>query len=131
MTVAEFREAFPQFTKELFPDVRVDFYIKLASRRLNPERWGDLLEEGLSLLVAHNLTLEAAATKVSDGTGGMEAAAGAVISETKTVGSISKSIGRQGSNATGNILAGEYNETVYGKQYYRLVRIVGMGGTVV
>jgi hypothetical protein len=131
MTVAEFRAAFPQFTEELFPDARVSFYLTLAGKRLSPERWDDLLGEGTGLFAAHYLTLERAASASAGGTGGMDAAAGPAISVTKTVGSVSKSETRAGAAATGYINAGQWNDTVYGKQCYELALLVGAGGTVV
>jgi hypothetical protein len=131
MTVAEFRAAFPQFTEELFPDARVSFYLILARKRLSPERWDDLLEEGTGLFTAHYLTLERAASAGADGTGGIDAAAGPVISITKTVGGVSKSETRAGAAATGYISAGQWNDTIYGKQFYELALLVGAGGTVV
>jgi hypothetical protein len=53
MTSVDFRAAFPQFTAELFPDARVEFYLALAGKRLSPERWDDLLDAGTGLFVAH------------------------------------------------------------------------------
>lgn len=131
LTVQEFREAFPQFTDELFPDGRVRFYLTLAGKSLSAERWDDLLPEGMGLFAAHYLTLEREAAKSKDGTGGIAAAAGAVISSSKTVGGVSKSEGRAGTVATANLNAGHWNDTIYGKQYWQMVQLVGAGGTVV
>ncbi len=131
ITVQEFRESFPQFTEELFSDARVQFYLTLAGKSLSAERWEELLPEGTSLFVAHYLTLEKEATKAVDGTGGIAAAAGAVISSSKTVGGVSLSESRAGSAATGNLNAGHWNDTIYGKQYWQLVQLVGVGGLLV
>jgi hypothetical protein len=131
MTVAEFRAAFPQFGEDLFPDARVVFYLALAGKRLPAERWVDMLPEGTGLFVAHYLTLERAAAKAADGTGGIDVAAGPVIGSSKTVGGVSKAENRAGAAATGYMNAGQWNDTVYGKQFYELLLIVGAGGTVV
>ena len=98
ISVAGFRDSFPQFTEALFPDGRVAFYLSLAG-------------------------------KAADGTGGMDAAAGPVTSQTKTVGSVSKSESRGGAAASGsaNVNAGHWNDTVYGKQWWQLAMIVGAG----
>jgi hypothetical protein len=134
-TIQTFRGAFPQFSEELFPAGRVEFYLLLARKQLNPARWDDLLPEGLGLFIAHYLTLEAEARKTKDGTGGIAAAAGPIIadSETKTVGGVSKSrsISRAGPAAQAHPSAGQWNLTFYGRQYWDLVQIVGAGGTVV
>lgn len=80
ISVAGFRDSFPQFTEALFPDGRVAFYLSLAGKAMSEEKWEDLYEEGVCLYAAHHLTLEAAAMKAGDGTGGMDAAAGPVTS---------------------------------------------------
>ncbi len=129
--VQEFRESFPQFTEDLFPAARVEFYLRLAAKQLNPERWEDLLPEGTGLFVAHYLTLEREAQKDKTGTGGIGAAAGPVTAESKSVGGVSKSVTRAGPTATTNVAAGQWNLTIYGQQYWQLVQIVGAGGTVV
>lgn len=132
MDVAGFREAFPQFTEDAAPDARVRFFLALAERLLPPERWGDLLDDGISLYAAHNLTLEAEIKKDKTGAGAISAAAGPVTGESKTVGSMSKSVTRAGAAGQGTSLlnAGSYNSTVYGQQFWQLVQIVGAGGFV-
>lgn len=131
--VAAFREAFPQFSPDLVPDGRVAFHLRVAGKLLPAARWGDLLEEGQGLYTAHQITLELEADKDAAGTGGINAAAGPVTSETKTVGGLSHSTTRTGAAAQGNALAGagQYNLTTYGQQFWALVQIVGAGGMVV
>lgn len=130
MDATGFREAFPQFTAELFPDGRVQFWLTLAGKAMDRDRWDELYDEGVCLYTAHHLTLEAAAGRAKDGTGGMDAAAGPVTSQTKTVGSVSKSESRAGAAASGsaNLNAGHWNDTTYGKMWWQLAQIVGAGG---
>ena len=130
MDVASFREAFPNFAESA--DARVKFFIALAERLLPSARWGDLREDGIALYVAHNLTLEAEISKDKSGAGAINVAAGPVTGESKTVGSMSKSVTRAGASAQGTSLlnAGAYNSTVYGQQFWQLVLIVGAGGFV-
>lgn len=127
MDVAGFREAFPAFTAELHPDVRVAFHLRVAGMRLPPERWDDLLDDGTGLFVAHFLTLEAKANQSKDGTGGIDAAGGTVASESKTVGPVSKSKSYTNA-ATANPKVGPWNATIYGQQLFELMQLVGMGG---
>jgi hypothetical protein len=61
----------------------------------------------------------------------LDAAGGGIISESKTVGGVSKSTGRAGAAATGDVNAGQYNDTSYGKQFWSLAMSVGAGGMVV
>lgn len=133
MDVAAFREAFPQFSPELVPDGRIAFHLRVAGKLLPAARWEDLLDEGLGLYTAHQLTLELEAAKDKAGTGAINAAAGPVASETKTVGGLSHSTTRSGAASQGNALAnaGQYNLTSYGQQFWALVQIIGAGGMVV
>lgn len=127
MDVAGFREAFPAFTQELHPDARVAFHLRVAGLRLSPDRWDELLEDGIGLFVAHHLTLEAKTNQAKDGTGGMDAAAGTLASQTKTVGPVSRS--RSYTNAAiADPDAGHWNLTSYGLQFRDLAKLVGMGG---
>lgn len=132
MDVDGFRADFPQFTPELVPDARIRFHLAVAGKLLPAARWGDLLAEGMGMYVAHQLTLELEALKSADGTGGINAAAGPVTGETRTVGSVSHSVTRGGAAAQGTALAnaGQYNATVYGQQFWQLAQIVGAGGMV-
>ena len=132
MDIAQFREAFPQFTASLAPDTRVQFHLPGAGKLLPATRWDELLEQGLGLYVAHQLTLELEALKSQDGTGGIDAAAGPVTAETKTVGSMSHAVTRAGASGQGSALvnAGQYNNTIYGQQLWQLMQIVGAGGLV-
>lgn len=128
LTVQGFRDSFPQFSEELYPVARVDFYLRLAGKQLDKERWSDWWIDGCYLHAAHNLTLEREAGKSADGTGGINAAAGAVVSSSKTVGGVSKSESRAGAAATGNPAAGRWNLTIYGQQYWDMAQLVGAGG---
>jgi len=131
MTPEEFRMALPQFSAELYPDTRVQFWLALAAKALPAERWGDLLPEGTVLYAAHHLTLERAASLDAQGTGGMDVAAGPVTAVTKTVGSVSKSESRAGTAAAGIIGSGQWAQTIWGQQFYQLVLLVGAGGAQV
>jgi hypothetical protein len=129
---ADLRAAFPAFADEaIFPDTMVEFWLTFAGQQCPAARWKELRTHGVMLLASHHLTLAAAAGKATDGTGGMDAAAGAVVSESKAVGSMSKSISRAGPGATADARAGHYNDTIYGKQYWSLVQTIGAGGFVV
>lgn len=128
LTVQGFRDSFPQFSEELYPSARVDFYLKLAGKQLDKERWSDWWLDGCYLHAAHNLTLEREASKSKDGTGGINVAAGPVISSSKAVGGVSKSESRAGTATSGDPAAGEYNLTWYGQKYWGMRQMVGAGG---
>ena len=128
MTAADFRTVYPQFTAALFTDAQVTYWLAFAARQMDAERWGELYDDGIGLFAAHNLTLEAAAAKAADGSGGLDAAQGGVVSESKTIGGISKSETRGGNAATASVNAGHWNATVYGQRWWNLAQLVGAGG---
>lgn len=132
MTPDEFRIALPAFADvERFPSAQLALWLDLAAAQVPAARWGDLRDQGVLLLAAHHLTLMAAAGKAVDGTGGLDAAGGGVVSESKTVGGVSKSVTR-GGGATGvDARAGQYNDTSWGRQYWALASTIGAGGVVV
>ena len=58
MDPAEFRLAFPEFVDEqTYPNSLVAFWYGVGESLLNEERWGDLLEYGLYLFTAHQVSL--------------------------------------------------------------------------
>ena len=120
ISVEGFREAFPQFDIETYPDARVQFWLDLAQKRLVKKRWGNIFEEGVYLFTAHYLTVERQA--MIDGTGG---SVGAVTSESQSIGDTSFS---QGYDTSAYSKDGQMAATVYGQMYLDLVRIVGAGG---
>lgn len=128
VSVAYFREAYPEFTVERFPDGQVDLRLHQAGLRLPEERWGEMWTEGVCLYAAHHLTMQRAATLAKDGTGGLDVAAGPVVSKSKAVGGVSKSESRAGAAANGNVGAGHWNSTIYGQQLWQLMQLVGAGG---
>jgi hypothetical protein len=126
--ISTFRTNFPEFTDTTkYPDARITFWYNVAYKMLNIERWGDFLDEGYSLFVAHNITLSEVNTAAVAIPGNVPGRNTSLISS-KSVGGVSVSLDNQASLEDA---AGNYNETVYGRQFIRLSRIVGMGGAFV
>lgn len=123
VTVASFRAAFPEFgNSTTYPDATVNYWIALAGRLLNADRWGDLLDDGVMLFAAHNLVLSAHAVSAASN-GGVAGASGLVAS--KQVDKVAVSYD------TGSVAlegGGEFNATSYGRRYFQLARLVGIGG---
>lgn len=124
MDVALFRSQFPEFAEETaFPDAQVSFWLTIATTRLNATRWGALLDAGLALYMAHNLSLARQNAKA--------AAFGGVIGQntgpmaSKTVDKVSATYDTKASTNEGD---GHYNLTDYGTRFMELVRLAGMGG---
>ena len=109
-------EAFLTFFPN-FKDVPADTlnaYLDLVVKQVPDGRFRAETDYGRYLLVAHQLTINGLSGKEASAVGGVS---GAIAS--KTVGSVSVSYDTGGSNETD---AGFYNATIYGKQYYALLR---------
>jgi hypothetical protein len=114
MDAAQFKADFPAF--ESASDARIGFWLALGERLLPADRWADLLDTGLELYIAHQLTLES-----KTGTGGN--VVGQVTS--KSVDKISVSYDTA---AVSLADAGHYNASSYGVQLLQLARMIGAGG---
>lgn len=121
--VGKFRTSFPEFNdKSAYPDTQIAFWVTLGSKLILPCVWTTCWTEGMSLYIAHEITLAAQNAKLG-AAGGMPGTTGGVPSS-KSVGSVSVGYDSQ---ATSEKDAGYWNLTNYGKQFIRLVRIFGAG----
>lgn len=126
-TIAQFRLDFPEFASTTtYPDAMINFWYGMADAMLNVTRWGDLRIYGLSLLVAHNISL--AAVDIEDAAVGTAPGRSSSIVGSESVGGVSVSMDTSASLENN---AGQYNETRYGRQYIRLARQVGIGAIFV
>lgn len=123
LTPAAFRDQFPVFASTTtYPDTEIQFWIDLAAKLHSVERWGDLYDYGVSLFVAHNLSLEFSST----------AAAAAGQAPGQVVGALSSasvdkvSYSRDSSSAM-DPKNGHWNLTTYGLRWVRLMRMIGAG----
>lgn len=123
VTVASFRVAFPAFSSlNTYPDGQVQFWLDLAVNLHNVERWGNLLDAGLQLYTAHQLSVEFQSNKgAATGQG-----PGAVVGPT-TGASVGKvSYARDAASAL-NPLDGHWNLSSYGLRWKQLSGLVGAG----
>lgn len=121
MTPAELKIIFPQFDGEM--DERIQYVLDSAAPHFDVVRWGDFYTQGLANFTAHTLTMTAVAVVAVGGVAG-----GADIATVKKVGdvSVSKSemmLMEQSKNP--------FLRTIYGQEYSRLRRLVGMGAVTV
>ncbi len=118
VTVASFRAALPAFADQsTYPDPVVQFWLDLAVKRHNPDRWGDLLDFGIQLYIAHELSVDQASGSAVPGQ-----IAGNITS--KSVGGVSYS--RDVSSAT-EPDGGYMNLSTYGLRWKQMVKLVGAG----
>lgn len=118
VTVASFRAAFPVFSDSItYPDAQIQFYIDLGYKLHNVDRWGDILDFGVSLWVAHSLAIDSQAQGVTPG-----AIRGTVTSMSADGVSWSRDLA-----SAVDPLAGHWNLSSYGLRWRSLVNLVGGG----
>lgn len=118
-----FRTTFPEFNDVVrYPTEMIEFWASLAMLQVLPSRWKRCWNQGVSLYVAHEISLAAQNVKTSR-SGGTPGTFGGVANS-KTVGGASVSYD---SNSTSEKDAGYWNLTNYGRQFLRLAKIFGAG----
>lgn len=124
--IEQFRADFPEFahsSPEIFTDDLINFWAGLGDKLLNLERWGDIIDYGLELFVAHNVIM-AYNNEVAVGSGDYSGQ-GVKPINSNSVGDVSVSYD------LGHIMeenGGEWNSTIYGRKFLRLARLMGIGG---
>lgn len=123
MDLAQFRLDFPEFTDTVrFPNSSLTFWSGTGEKLISQDRFVDLYTQAVELFTAHNITLSAQNVAASNA-GGLPGGAGGPIAS-KAVGSVSVSY----DNASVMLPnAGHWNQTVYGRQYIQLTRLIGQG----
>ena len=106
---SQLKKMFPEFANETNP--RVQFFIDMATRRVNPNVFGDKADDAICLLSAHLLTL-----------GNRSGQGGSVTNE--KVGDLSR--GYSG----GSDSKGKHGSTSYGEMYDDLLRSCRTGPRV-
>lgn len=119
--VPAFRKAFPEFSNtESYPTPQVDFWVAFISQQIDVNIWKSSWNVGVSLYLAHELTL-AGQNSASAKVGGTPGVQGGVATS-KTVGAVTVQYDAQTMSEKD---AGYWNLTSYGKQFFRLTRIFG------
>lgn len=123
VTPFSFRGAFPAFNNPTtYSDPVISFWIGLATKLTSATRWGDVLDYGIMLFVAHNLSLEFnsnAAAKKGQNPG--------FVTGPVTSASVDKVSYSRDPSAAMDPKAGHWNLTTYGLRYWRLIQMMGAG----
>lgn len=115
-----FRVSFPEFANSTtYPDSQIDFWYGIGESLLNETRWGDRLDYGLNLFVAHHLVM-AVRNQASSAPGQSEGLVGSQSAGPLTVSFDTTAVREEG--------AGFYNLTSYGTLFWKMAKIVGIGG---
>lgn len=123
MTVSQFRELYPAFSTELYPDLAVETRLALGEAFLAETVWKPqaVRLHAVGLYTAHFLA--AYGSSASGGSGKSEGSGMGVVS--------SKSVdGASISYDTGSTVeqgAGFWNSTPYGRELWQLMRVFGAG----
>lgn len=124
VTVASFRGNFPAFKNEAdFPSPSIQFWLDFALLRHAADRWGNMLDMGIQLFAAHNLSLEYNAQRAQASGQG----AGAVVGALTSIRADKVGWTRDSAPAM-NPEDGQWNLTSYGMRWKDMVRLVGAGG---
>lgn len=123
VTAASFRGAFPAFASmTTYPDTVINFWIRFALQFINAQRWGQSLDLGVMLFVAHNLSLEfnaMAAAKKGQNPG--------FVTGPVTSASVDKVSYSRDVSAALDPKNGHWNLSIYGIRYIRLALMMGAG----
>lgn len=126
VTVASFRAAFPAFASETsYSGPEIEFWLAFALLRHNAERWGNLLDMGCMLFVAHNLSLESNARRAEAAGQG----AGSVVGVLTSITADGVGWTRQAPATDPN--EGHWGLTSYGKRWKEMAKMMGAGGLMV
>ncbi len=121
---SSFREEMPAFADiTQYPSFQFNFYLNLGKKLLREERWGHTLDYGLTLFIAHYLTLY----KRAMGAASIGGDAG------KIVGMKHRNqlmVFQNAMDVSGVLIAdaGHWNQTTFGVQFYQLLMMAGAGG---
>lgn len=129
----DFFAMYPQF-KDRVPSCVLIFYIKLALNTLSYSRWKDSWSMGLSLFIAHHITLYLMSTAGLDADSPIQRviskSLAAGLTASKSAGSLSKSYdyGSINEDFTG---LGTWKLTLYGQQFATMAKLMGKGGSYI
>ena len=132
-TKEQFLAIFPQFTDKV-PDSVLNFYLSLALNSLSYSRWGDSWEMGITLFIAHYLTLYLMSTAGLDENSPIQQVVSkslaAGLTASKSAGSLSKSYD-YGSINDDFAGWGTWKLSLYGQQFATMAKLIGKGGSYI
>lgn len=123
ISVQQFRADYPEFSGSTqYPPSQIQYWLNFGYSVLSAGRWGRQLDFGVSMYVAHNLTLEARAQ--AEAVNGTIPGGQVGILSSKSVDKVSASYDTTGASEPG---AGHWNLSVYGVRFIRLAKLFGAG----
>ncbi|MBU0601127.1 MAG: DUF4054 domain-containing protein [Gammaproteobacteria bacterium] len=124
MDPAAFRSRYPEFSDvNEYPDPLIQVHLTAAGMLLLEQVWGELMDMGHGLFVAHNITIGRRHQLAADAGGVPGEVTGPKTS--KTVDKVSASYD---TSAVTMADGGFWNSTAYGVELLYWARLIGMGG---
>lgn len=126
MTVSPdgFRARFPEFKDVVDDDLL--FWLNEGVGTINTSSLGDRADLGVMLYAAHMLVMQLRERRAVSG-GGIPGDP-YMVTTSKTVGPVSKSMSPIGGAAGGDARSGDYASTSYGQRLWRMLRAASLGG---
>lgn len=123
LSVQQFRADHPEFgSSATYTTGTIEYWLNVAYLLLNASRWGNMLDVGAAMFVAHHVSIEARNQLEAANGGAPGQQSGPINSKSVDKVSIGYDTG-----AGIQPDAGHWNLTVYGTRFIRLVRMFGAG----
>lgn len=120
-----FTANFPEFAGAQYPQGWFNYWLGVGTRMLNSAAWQDMLDDGMTLFVAHHMALQLRNAKAA--AFGGDAGANNGPQASKSTDKVSVSYDTNSASIAGQ---GHWNLTSYGTQFIQLARMVGAGGAI-
>ena len=118
-----FRQHFPEFSDGAkYGDPVIAYWLAVAYKMINADRWGDMTDTGAELYAAHNIVIEARAAAEAEN--GAVPGGGTGPINSKSIDRVSIGYDTSAAIEEG---AGHWNLTVYGTRYFRFMKLFGAG----
>lgn len=123
-TPAQFRQRFREFADpELYQESSIEFWADLAATLMPADRWGAILDYGISLFVAHHLAISQRNEQAAEIGGAL-----GVVNGPQTQKAVDKVSASYDTSAVSLTDAGFWNLTTYGIRFLQQARMIGAGG---
>jgi hypothetical protein len=122
VTPASLRALYPEFTDPPYADATINAWLVFAVQFVDPGRWGNLADLGVTLWTCHNIALLPLNTK--DTAFGKTPGQRVGVLTSKSIDGVSVSYDV---SKTLEDNAGFFNLTTYGMQFIRFARMMGAG----
>lgn len=126
LDVNSFYNQFPRL-KAKFSEDRIAYWHGQFQSLYEKKQWGQFWARGANLYAAHNLVIE---DTINDSEDAFTIANGQATVVHKEVGPLYKTMSYSGKH-TALVNQGQWGLTLYGQQFFQLIRMIGVGGRLI